>query len=83
MKVGKILGKMCLGLGYTGLAAYGAMSLTALYETVKEKVAERRRKHWKKGYDDCYKELSIEMDRLRSENARLYKEALKRTEAAE
>ena len=83
MKVGKILGKVCLGIGYAGLATYGAMELTAFYENVKEKVLERRRKHWKKGYDDCYKELSIEMERLRSENDRLYKEALQRAEAAE
>lgn len=83
MKIGKILGKTCLGLGYAGLAAYGAMNLGALYESVKLKIEERRSKHFNRGYNKAWEERQAEIDWLRKENDRLYKEALQKSEAAE
>ena len=83
MKVGKILEKACLGLGYTGLAVYGTTQLYRLYDFVKTKLREHRGKCWQKGYDDGVEAMQIRIDELKRENAKLYKEALQRSEAAE
>lgn len=83
MKVGKILSKVAMGLGEAGLAAYGIWMIGSLGDYVKGKVRAYKSKQYKKGYDECYNDMKSEIEELKRENDRLYKEALQRTEAAE